>query len=171
MENMSIERQVYDALDKKVDFSYDEFLLLNDSERGEWIDAWRLAKLLNETKKDILYEGYAATSMFGESGEFDLGMATCIVRSKKRALDVIEKYTDIDLTPAQFILLGETKTREVINDGVKTINQDTAKVLNEASNDKSAKTKESEDLARLKTEEFYRNYGNGFDEKTAIYWK
>ena len=175
-EKKEVERQTYEAIKKSVSFSYDEFMEMLDTERAEWVDACRLARLLNEEKGETLYEGYHQTSMFDEEGNFDLGNATSIMFSKKRALGVIEKYTDIDLTPAQFILLGENKTQELVNSGLKIINLETAKTLDEGRLGEAERIKaEAESLA----EEKVRQYAEGSSKKSSevsdgtktAYWK
>lgn len=175
-EKNEVERQTYEAIKKSVSFSYDEFMKMRDTERAEWVDACRLARLLNEEKGETLYEGYHHTSMFDEEGNFDLGNATSIVFGKKRALGVIEKYTDIDLTPAQFVLLGENKTQEIINSGLKIINLETAKTLDEGRLGEAERIKtEAESLV----EEKVRQYAVGSSKKSSevsegtktAYWK
>lgn len=173
---LSVERQTFETIKEKVDFSYEEFMGLSDFERSEWIEACRLALLLSEEKRSELYEGYNFTDMFDGNGNFNLGSATCIIRSKKRALSVIEKYTDIEFTPAQFILLGEKGSQEVIKQGLQIINHDNAKDLDEGRAIVAEQNKQESscvlcDEARRFTEEFYKKYGNGFDEDKAIYWK
>ena len=157
---VSVERQTYEAIRNSVDFSYDEFMKMDDNERMEWVDACRLALLLIEEKPDVLYEGYRLTNMFDDKGNFNLGNATSIIYSKKKALSMIEKYTDIEFTTAQFILLGENGTCEVINNGLKSINQKTARDLNSVI-DKD----EAIEILECSTDNSYRKYSEFFDEK------
>lgn len=125
----SVEKQTYGVIKDRTHMSEEEFMGLPANERSEWVDACRLTLLLWETKKEDLHEGYCNTDMYTESGSFDLGAAVEIVRNKKRALDVVEKYTDVDLTPAQFVLMGDVGTHALVNEAMKQINLDTAKEL------------------------------------------
>lgn len=124
-----IDKETYDVIKKSVEFSEEEFMNLTDSERKEWVDACRLARILDSECHDVMVKGYPSSGMYSDNGVFNLSIATCLVRSKKRMLSVIEKYTDIDLTPAQFILMGEDGTFKFQNDAMKQINLETAKDL------------------------------------------
>ena len=124
-----IDKETYDVIKKSVEFSEDEFMNMSDSERKEWVDACRLARILDSECHDVMVKGYSSSGMYSDNGTFNLSIATCIVRSKKRMLNVIEKYTDIDITPAQFILMGEEGTFKFQNDAMKQINLETARDL------------------------------------------
>ena len=124
-----IDKETYEVIKKSVEFSEEEFMNMTDSERKEWVDACRLARILDSECHDLMVKGYSSSGMYSDNGTFNLSIATCIVRSKKRMLNVIEKYTDIDITPAQFILMGEEGTFKFQNDAMKQINLETARDL------------------------------------------
>lgn len=123
---LSTEKQTYLAIKERIGMSEEEFMNLPYNERKEWIDACRLALVLVESNEKQLHEGYCFTDMYNSVGKFDLGAATEIVRNKKRLLDVIEKNSEIDLTPAQFILMGDVNTYNMASDVMKKVNLETA---------------------------------------------
>lgn len=126
----STEKQTFRVIKERIGMSEEEFFQLPSKEISEWVDACRLAILLEETNHDKLYAGYKDTEMYSASGVYNLAAATEIVRKKKRALDVIERSTEIDLTPAQFILMGDNETVVFLNEAMKKVNLETAKALN-----------------------------------------
>ncbi len=126
----SVEKQTFRVIKDRIGMSEEEFFQLPSKEIGEWIDACRLAALLEVNNHDKLYAGYKDTEMYSASGVYDLAAATEIVRKKKRALDVIERSTEIDLTPAQFILMGDKETVTFLNEVMKEVNLETVKALN-----------------------------------------
>lgn len=128
----NIDEEVFDVIKKNVEFSEEEFMNMPDLERKEWVDAWRLAKLLDSECHDEMVKGYKDTEMYSEKGTYNLSVATVMIYSKKRALNVVEKYTDIDLTPAQFILMGADATKEFLNNAMKEINKET--IINNSKN-------------------------------------
>lgn len=128
----STEKQTYRVIKDRIGISEEEFMSLSIDERNEWVDACRLALLLQETNSEKMYDGYKDTDMYSENKTFNLGAATEIVRNKKRTLIVIEKQTDIDLTPAQFILMGDVESRDLVNEMLKQINLDTVNTLSES---------------------------------------
>lgn len=127
----STERQTFRVIKDRIGINEEDFFNLPSDEIREWVDACRLALLLEETNRDKLYDGYKETDMFSDNGTFNLGAATEIVRDKKRALDVVERSTDIDLIPAQFILMGEEESNKFLNEAMKQMNLETAIALNE----------------------------------------
>lgn len=127
---VSVERQTFMAITEYTGLKEDEFFKLTGAERQEWVDACRLALLLVETNSDKLYEGYKSTDMYNADGTFNLGAATSIIRSKRRLLVSIERDGNIDLTDAQFILLGDVETKRLASEVLKEINLETAKELN-----------------------------------------
>lgn len=159
----SVEKQTYGVIKDRVGLSEEEFMKLSANERNEWVDACRLTLLLWDTKKEELHEGYQTTDMYTDDGTFDLGAAVEIVRNKKRALDVVEKYTDIDLTPAQFVLMGDVGTHALVNEAMKQMNLDTAKALETPGVSNDIYRAEAEqiaiDRARRTNEEFNRMFG------------
>ena len=129
----STEKQTYEAIKDRIKISEAEFMNLPESERKEWVDSCRLALVLVENNEGQLREGYGFTEMYDDNNKFNLGAATEIVRNKKRLLDVIERSSDIDLTPAQFVLMGDVRTHEMANDVMRQINLDTAREISNVS--------------------------------------
>lgn len=125
----STEKQTYRVIKDRIGISEEEFFKLSTDEIREWVDACRLALLLEETNNEKLLDGYKDTEMYSANGTFNLAAATEIVRNKKRALDVVERGTSIDLTPAQFILMGEEESVNFVNEAMKHMNLETAKAL------------------------------------------
>lgn len=145
----NVDKETYNVIRKNVDFSEEKFMKLSDSERKEWVDACRLAKLLDSECHDVMFEGYKETDMYSDNGTFNLSVATCMVRSKKRALSVIEKYIDVDLTPAQFILMGEAATHRFENDAMKQINLETARVLEDGKKNGNSSSNTDGDVSEI----------------------
>ena len=131
MELTNVEKETYEVLKNRLNISEEEFSLLPGNERNEWVEACRVAKLLNENKTTELYEGYYMTGMYDEEGEFSLENATDIVRGKKKAMDVVKRYVDFTGSLPQFVLLGEEGTRKMVNDALKEMNNETARDLEE----------------------------------------
>lgn len=129
----STEKQTFRVIKDRIKMSEEDFFNLPSDEIREWVDACRLALLLEETNNDKLFEGYKETEMYSVNGTFNLAAATEIVRNKKRALDVVERGTEIDLTPAQFILMGEEESTNFVNEAMKHMNLETAKALDSRS--------------------------------------
>lgn len=127
---VSIEMQTFMAIEEYTGIKEKEFFELSNIERQEWVDACRLALLLVETNSDNLYAGYKSTDMYNADGTFNLGAAASIIRSKRRLLVSIERDGNIDLTDAQFILLGDVETKNLASEVLKEINLETAKELN-----------------------------------------
>lgn len=126
----SVDEEVFSTIRKNVEFTEEEFMNMPDPERKEWIDAWRLAKLLDSERHDEMVKGYKNTEVYSENETYNLSVATVMIHGKKRALNIVEKYTDIDLTPAQFILMGDLGTKDFLNDAMKEINKQT--IINSA---------------------------------------
>ena len=129
MELTNIEKETYEVLGNKLGISLEEFSNMPISERNEWVEACRVAKLLNENKPSELYDGYYMTNMYDEAGNFSLEIGSDIVRSKKRAMDVVKKYVDFTGSLPQFVLLGEIGTQDLINEALKEMNNETARDL------------------------------------------
>lgn len=131
MELTSVEKETYEVLGNRLGMSEEEFASMPTSERSEWVESCRVARLLNENKSSELYEGYYMTNMYDEDGKFSLVDATDIVRSKRRIMDVVKKYVDFTGTLPQFVLLGENGTHDLINEALKEMNSETARILEE----------------------------------------
>ncbi len=125
----STAKQTYRVIKDRIGMSEEEFFLLPSDDISEWVDACRLALLLEKTNNQKLLAGYKDTEMFSKGETFNLAAATVIIRNKKRTLDVVERGTDIDLTPAQFVLMGDKESSEFVNEAMKKMNLDTAKAL------------------------------------------
>ncbi len=125
----STDKQTYKVIKDRIGLTEEEFNMLPEVERKEWVDACRLALVLFENKYDELYNGYKETEMFSSNANFNLAAAVEIIRSKKRALDAIERDKLVDLTPAQFILMGDDESKEFIEKALSDINLNTAKEL------------------------------------------
>lgn len=131
MELTNVEKETYEVLGNRLGISEDDFASMPGSERNDWVEACRVARLLNENKADELYEGYYMTEMYDEDGNFSLEDATDIIRSKKKAMDVVKKYVDFTGSLPQFVLLGENGTHELVNEALKEMNSETARILEE----------------------------------------
>lgn len=131
MELTNVEKETYEVLGNRLGISLEEFGSMPSNERNDWVEACRVAKLLNENKASELYEGYYMTSMFDDEGNFSLENAADIIRSKKRTMDVVKKYVDFTGTLPQFVLLGEGGTHELVNEALKEMNSETARDLEE----------------------------------------
>lgn len=116
-----VEKDVYNVLKDKLNMTEEEFALLPVSERNDWVEACKLAKLLYENRKDELYEGYKDTDVF-KNGEFDLVEATEMIRQKKNIFIDLEKDMNFNGSLPQFILLGENNNYKLVNEGLKNIN-------------------------------------------------
>lgn len=116
-----VEKDVYNVLKDKLNMTEEEFALLPVSERNDWVEACKLAKLLYENRKDELYEGYKDTDVF-KNGEFDLVEATEMIRQKKNIFIDLEKVMNFNGSLPQFILLGENNNYKLVNEGLKNIN-------------------------------------------------
>lgn len=123
------EVEAYGVVGSKLGISLEEFKELPVNERKEWVDACRLAGILNMERPSTLYEGYCNTDMYDAAGNFDYASATVIVRDKKRALDSIKSSLDVDLSPIKFILLGDKATRDFMTNAMQVVNNETAKDL------------------------------------------
>ncbi len=121
MELTNMELEAYEVLKDKLGISEVEFANLASVEKSEWVEAYKLAKLLYENKKDELYEGYKDTDVYCD-GEFNLVECTEMVRQKKRIMDNIEKHVDFKGSLPQFILLGDKVNFELVSEGLKNIN-------------------------------------------------
>lgn len=131
MELTNVELETYEVLGNRLGISREEFAGLPIIERCEWVEACRVARILNENKPDELYEGYYMTDMFDEDGCFSLVDATDIVRNKKKAMDVVKRYVDFTGSLPQFVLLGDKGTDQLINEALKEMNNETARLVNE----------------------------------------
>lgn len=116
-----VEKDVYNVLKDKLNMTEEEFALLPVSERNDWVEACKLAKLLYENRKDELYEGYKDTDVF-KDGEFNLVEATEMIRQKKNIFIDLEKDMNFNGSLPQFILLGENNNYKLVNEGLKNIN-------------------------------------------------
>ena len=65
-------------------------------------------------------------------GNVDLAECVLLVRSKKKLYDVISNDVNRPGTLAEFILLGEVGTTEIINQAIKNEYEETAKDINDA---------------------------------------
>lgn len=116
-----VEKDIYNVLKDKLNITEEEFALLPVSERNDWVEACKLARLLYENRKDELYEGYKDTDVF-KSGEFDLVEATEMIRQKKNIFIDLEKSMNFNGSLPQFILLGENNNYKLVSEGLKNIN-------------------------------------------------
>ena len=116
-----VEKDIYNVLKDKLNITEEEFALLPVSERNDWVEACKLARLLYENRKDELYEGYKDTDVF-KNGEFDLVEATEMIRQKKNIFIDLEKEMNFNGSLPQFILLGENNNYKLVNEGLKNIN-------------------------------------------------
>ena len=121
-----VEKDVYNVLKDKLNMTEEEFALLPVSERNDWVEACKLAKLLYENRKDELYEGYKDTDVF-KNGEFDLVEATEMIRQKKNIFIDLEKEMNFNGSLPQFILLGENNNYKLVSEGLKNINNKNVK--------------------------------------------
>lgn len=129
--NNTTEKDVYEIIKNKVDFSEEEFLNLPSNEKNDWIEACRLAIILCQNKGVELYNAYRSLNLADSRGTFDIGSCVMLVKSKKKAYDVIGNNVNRPGTLAEFILLGEVGTNEVINEALKLENHETAVELAE----------------------------------------
>ncbi len=116
-----VEKEIYNILKDKLNISEEEFALLPSSERNDWVEACKLAKLLYENRYDELYDGYKDTDVF-KGEEFDLVEATEMIRQKKNIFIDLEKHMNFNGSLPQFILLGENNNFILVNEGLKNIN-------------------------------------------------
>ena len=116
-----VEKEIYNVLKDKINMTEEEFALLPVSERNDWVEACKLARLLYENRYDELYEGYKDTDVF-KDGEFDLVEATEMIRQKKNIFIDLEKHMNFNGSLPQFILLGENNNYILVNEGLKNIN-------------------------------------------------
>jgi len=116
-----VEKDIYNVLKDKLNITEEEFALLPVSERNDWVEACKLARLLYENRKDELYEGYKDTDVF-KNGEFDLVEATEMIRQKKNIFIDLEKSMNFNGSLPQFILLGENNNYKLVSEGLKNIN-------------------------------------------------
>ena len=116
-----VEKDIYNVLKDKLNLTEEEFALLPVSERNDWVEAYKLARLLYENRKDELYEGYKDTDVF-KNGEFDLVEATEMIRQKKNIFIDLEKEMNFNGSLPQFILLGENNNYKLVSEGLKNIN-------------------------------------------------
>ena len=121
-----VEKDIYNVLKDKLNMTEEEFALLPVSERNDWVEACKLAKLLYENRKDELYEGYKDTDVF-KNGEFDLVEATEMIRQKKNIFIDLEKEMNFNGSLPQFILLGENNNYKLVSEGLKNINNKNVK--------------------------------------------
>lgn len=120
-----VEKDIYNVLKDKLNITEEEFALLPVSERNDWVEACKLARLLYENRKDELYEGYKDTDVF-KNGEFDLVEATEMIRQKKNIFIDLEKEMNFNGSLPQFILLGENNNYKLVSEGLKNINNKNA---------------------------------------------
>lgn len=120
-----VEKDIYNVLKDKLNMTEEEFALLPVSERNDWVEACKLARLLYENRKDELYEGYKDTDVF-KNGEFDLVEATEMIRQKKNIFIDLEKEMNFNGSLPQFILLGENNNYKLVSEGLKNINNKNA---------------------------------------------
>ena len=116
-----VEKDVYNVLKEKLNMTEEEFGLLPVSERNDWVEACKLARLLYENRYDELYEGYKDTDVF-KDGEFDLVEASEMIRQKKNIFIDLEEHMNFNGSLPQFILLGENNNFILVNEGLKNIN-------------------------------------------------
>lgn len=116
-----VEKEIYNVLKDKLNMTEEEFALLPVSERNDWVEACKLARLLYENRYDELYEGYKDTDVF-KDGEFDLVEASEMIRQKKNIFIDLEKHMNFNGSLPQFILLGENNNYILVNEGLKNIN-------------------------------------------------
>ena len=128
----SVEKDVYMIIKNKVDFSEDEFLGFPSNEKNEWIEACRLSIILCENKGSELLNSYKSLNLTDNMGNVDLAECVLLVRSKKKLYDVISNDVNRPGTLAEFILLGEVGTTEIINQAIKNEYEETAKDINDA---------------------------------------
>lgn len=128
----SVEKDVYTIIKNKVDFSEDEFLGFPSNEKNDWIEACRLAIILCENKGSELLNSYKSLNLTDNMGNVDLAECVLLVRSKKKLYDVISNDVNRPGTLAEFILLGEVGTTEIINQAIKNEYEETAKDINDA---------------------------------------
>ena len=121
-----VEKDVYNVLKEKLNMTEEEFGLLPVSERNDWVEACKLARLLYENRYDELYEGYKDTDIF-KDGEFNLVEATEMIRQKKNIFIDLEEHMNFNGSLPQFILLGENNNFILVNEGLKNINTKNAK--------------------------------------------
>ena len=128
----SVEKDVYTIIKNKVDFSEDEFLGFPSNEKNDWIEACRLAIILCENKGSELLNSYKSLNLTDNMGNVDLAECVLLVRSKKKLYDVISNDVNRPGTLAEFILLGEVGTTEIVNQAIKNEYEETAKDINDA---------------------------------------
>lgn len=128
----SVEKDVYTIIKNKVDFSEEEFLGFPSNEKNDWIEACRLAIILCENKGSELLNSYKSLNLTDNMGNVDLAECVLLVRSKKKLYDVISNDVNRPGTLAEFILLGEVGTTEIINQAIKNEYEETAKDINDA---------------------------------------
>ena len=116
-----VEKDIYNVLKDKLNMTEEEFALLPVSERNDWVEACKLARLLYENRYDELYVGYKDTDVF-KDGEFDLVEASEMIRQKKNIFIDLEKHMNFNGSLPQFILLGENNNYILVNEGLKNIN-------------------------------------------------
>lgn len=116
-----VEKEIYNILKDKLNISEEEFALLPVSERNDWVEACKLARLLYENRYDELYEGYKDTDVF-KDGKFDIVEASEMIRQKKNIFIDLEKHMNFNGSLPQFILLGENNNYILVNEGLKNIN-------------------------------------------------
>ena len=126
----NVEKDVYHIIKNRINCSEEDFLKLSSVEKAEWEEACRLAIILFDNKPEQLYEVYGSTEMY-VNGKFDLAAAAEIIRKKKKIYDVVDDYISKPSSLTEFVLLGDSKTIEVVNDGLKNINEETVKELND----------------------------------------
>ena len=83
-----------------------------------------------ENKGVELFNAYRSLNLADSRG-IDIGACVMLVKSKKKAYDVIGNNVNRPGTLAEFILLGEVGTNEVINEALKLENHETAVELAE----------------------------------------
>ena len=128
----SVEKDVYTIIKNKVAFSEEEFLGFPSNEKNDWIEACRLAIILCENKGSELLNSYKSLNLTDNMGNVDLAECVLLVRSKKKLYDVISNDVNRPGTLAEFILLGEVGTTEIINQAIKNEYEETAKDINDA---------------------------------------
>ena len=121
MELTEIELEVYNVLKDLLNISEVEFANLPIKDKNDWIESYRLAKLLYENRREDLYKGYKDTNIY-KNNQFDIIVATEMVRQKKNILDDLKEHMNFKGSLPQFILLGDKLNYKLVNEGIKNIN-------------------------------------------------
>lgn len=130
----NVEKDVYAIIKNKVNFSEEEFMNLSSSDKNDWVEACRLAIILCENKGVEFYNGYRSSDIIDATGKIDIAACVVLVKSKKKLYDVISNSVNRPGTLAEFILLGEVGTSEIVNQAMKTIYEENARDIAKAKN-------------------------------------